>query len=227
MSFQEFVKELQGNRIEGELVKTVFYSLLTSFVFLTAVYFLLRSTIPDLASKYGLFLFFAALSYAVIVPAVRQVRAYKEFGCMAGMMIGMMIGAVSGFLAGFYVGATNGMFIGGVFGIAVGVFLGIWNGNCCGIMGVMEGIMAGFMGGLMGAMTSVMTLNDHLHLMSVIIFAVNAVILLGLNYMVYQEMKESERQRKEDHFFTVILTFVLMVLTALVMLFGPRSALFG
>ena len=221
------MKELQGNRVEGELVKTVFYSLLTSFVFLGVIYFVLGNSVPDFISEYGFFLFFAALSYAVIVPAVRQVRAYKELGCMAGMMAGMIIGAAAGFLVGFTVGATNGMFVGGVFGMAVGIFLGVWNGNCCGVMGVMEGIMAGFMGGLMGAMTAVMTLNDYLLWMGGIVFLVCAVMLSGLHYMVYKEMRESERQKKEDHFFTIVLTFVLMALTTAVIVFGPRSALFG
>jgi hypothetical protein len=226
MVWKEFIRELNGNRVEGELVKTIFYSLLTSIVFLGVIYFLLRNQIPDFIDRFGFFLFFSALSYAVTLPAVRQVRAYKELGCMAGMMIGMMIGAAAGFLAGFAIGATNGMFIGGVFGMAVGIFLGVWNGNCCGVMGVMEGIMAGFMGGLMGAMISVMTLNDYLRIMAGVVFIVCAIMLLGLNYMVYKEMRESGRQRKEDHFFTVVLTFALIALTTAIMIFGPRSGLF-
>ncbi len=226
MSFRAFVKELQGNRVEGELVKTVFYSLLTSFVFLAIVYFLKFRYIDGFLGKYGLPIFLSALSYALIVPSVRQVRAYKEMACMSGMMVGMTTGMIAGFLSGFYVASTNGMFIGSIFGMAVGITLGIWNGKCCGVMGLMEGIMAGFMGGLMGAMTAIMLLNDHLKAISVIVYVILAGIILGLNYMVYFEMRENERQRKEDHFFTFFITFILIALTTWLIVFGPRSGLF-
>src|SRR3989344_2295025 len=206
MTLKNFVKELNGNRVEGELIKTVFYSLITSAVFLVIVYYIKLNTIPDFIPKYGFFIFLAALSYAIITPAIRQVRAYKEFLCMSGMMIGMTLGMIAGFLPGFYVGATNGIFVGSVFGIITGLIIGIWNGKCCGIMGAMEGMMAGFMGGLMGGMTGIMMLNDHLKAAAAIIFLVCAIITLGLNYMIYKETKESERQLKEDHLFTIILT---------------------
>ena len=40
MSFKEFVKELNANRrVEGELVKTIFYSLVTSIVVLGLIYY--------------------------------------------------------------------------------------------------------------------------------------------------------------------------------------------
>ena len=52
--------------------------------------------------KYGFFIFFSVLSYALVLPAVRQVKAYKEMPCMSGMMVGMTLGMVSGFLLGFY-----------------------------------------------------------------------------------------------------------------------------
>ena len=226
MSFRTFVKELQGNRVEGELVKTVFYSLLTSVIFLALAYFLKFRYIDGFLGKYGLPLFFSALSYAIIVPTVRQIRAYKEMACMSGMMVGMTTGMIAGFLPGFYVASTNGMFVGSMFGMAVGITLGIWNGKCCGVMGFMEGIMAGFMGGLMGAMTAFMLLNDHLKATSIIVYAISAVIVIGLNYMIYFEMKENERQRKDDHFMTFLITFILIVITTWLIVFGPRSGLF-
>ena len=171
-------------------------------------------------------LFFSALSYALIVPAIRQVRAYKEMACMSGMMVGMTTGMIAGFLPGFYVASINGMFIGSIFGMAVGITLGVWNGKCCGVMGAMEGTMAGFMGGLMGAMTAFMLLNDHLKSTSIIVFAISSVIILGLNYMIYFEMKEHERQRKEDHFMTFLITFILIAITTWLIVFGPRGGLF-
>jgi hypothetical protein len=146
---------------------------------------------------------------------------------MSGMMIGMTIGMISGFLAGFFIGATNGMFYGIVFGIAVGIFMGVWNGKCCCIMGIMEGLMAGFMGGLMGAMTSVMLLNDHLKLASAIVFAISAVIMFSLNYMIYGEMKENKSEMKESHWIVVLLSAILTGITIWLMVYGPRSVLFA
>ncbi len=171
-------------------------------------------------------MFFAILSYALIIPSAKHVNVYGEFPCMSGMMIGMTIGMVSGFLAGFYVGATNGMFVGGVFGMSVGILLGVWNGKCCGIMGVMEGIMAGFMGGLMGAMTVLMMFNDNLKLAGIIVFFILGIVLFGLNYMVYKETREVEKKNKQDEFFTIFWSLLLTALTIIIMVFGPRSVLF-
>src|SRR3989344_3365080 len=226
MSFNLFLKELNGNRVEGELIKTVLYSLITSFGILAILYLFSFRFIENFIPKYGLYLFLAAISYAFILPSVRQVRAYKEFACMSGMMIGMTIGMISGFLSGFYIGATNGMFYGSIFGMAVGVYFGILNGKCCGIMGFMEGVMAGFMGGLMGAMTAVMMLNDSLKLAGIIVFIISGVILIGLNYMIYKETKENERQIKEDYAFTIFASLILISITTWLMVLGPRSVIF-
>ena len=227
MSLKEFIKELNGKGVEGELIKTIFISLATSFILIGILYFLKLRYIENFIPKYGFYLFLAILSYAFILPSIKHVRAYREFGCMSGMMIGMTIGMVAGFLSGFYVGATNGMFIGSVFGMAIGIFFGVWNGKCCGIMGEMEGIMAGFMGGLMGAMTSIMLLNDNLKAASIIVFVISAFILFGLSYMIYNETREIEREHKDDGFFTIFWSFLLTSITALIIIFGPRSALFG
>ncbi len=226
MTIKNFIKELRGNEAEGELVKTVLISIIASFLILGILYFLKLRYIDSFVGKYGFFLFFAILSYALIMPSVRYVRAYGEFACMSGMMIGMTIGMISGLLSGFYVGATNGMFIGSIFGMVVGILFGAWNGKCCGIMGVMEGIMAGFMGGLMGAMTSLMMLNDNLRTAGVIIFIISAIVLFGLNYMIYKETREMQRKHRDDEFFTIFLSVLLTAITAFIMVFGPRSALF-
>ena len=173
------------------------------------------------------FLFFALLSYSIILPSVRQVRAYNQFNCMSGMMIGMTVGMMSGFLTGYLIGATNGMFIGGVFGMIVGIGLGIWMGSCCGVMGFMEGIMAGFMGGLMGAMTAIMLLNDNLKAMTVIVFIICSIILIALNYMIYQEKKENQRENKESHLTLIGLSGILMALTIWLMIYGPKGGVFN
>ena len=226
MSFKRFIAELNGNRVEGELIKTIIYSLLTSLFFFVIIYFVRLRYIENFFPKYAMALFFLAVSYALISATTRQVKAYQGFACMSGMMIGMTAGMM-GFLPGFYIASTNGMFIGGFFGVAVGMFLGIWNGKCCGIMGVLEGMMAGFMGGLMGAMTAFMLLNDHLKLASLLVFIISAAILFGLNYMIYLETKETARERKESQITTIVLTIALIVISTYLMLFGPRSAIFS
>jgi hypothetical protein len=226
MSFKEFTKELNGKRVEGEIVKTIFVSLLTSFVFLGILYFIKLKDIGNFLPKQGFYLLFAVLSFALVMPAIRQVRAFKEFPCMSGMMIGMTIGMIISFLSGFYVGATNGMFYGGFFGTVIGMIFGARSGKCSGIMGVMEGLMAGFMGGLMGAMTSVMMLNDNLKVASVLVFLIGGIIMVGLNYMVYKETKNEERKVHEGQFFTVVWSFILTAVTTWLMVFGPRSLLF-
>lgn len=226
MTFKEFTKSLTGNEVEGELIKTIFISLLTSFLIIGIIYFIQLKEIESFASKYGFYLFFSVLSYALIIPSIKQVRAYKEFPCMSGMMIGMTIGMISGFLSGFYVGATNGMFYGSVFGMLIGISLGIWNGKCCGIMGIMEGMMAGFMGGLMGGMTAIMMFNENLKAATVIIFLISAILLLGLTFMIYKETREIERKHRDDEFFEIILSAILTFITIWIMVFGPRSVLF-
>jgi len=227
MSFKEFIRELNKDRVEGELIKTVFISLLSSLVLLGIIYYLSLKYIDNFIPKYGFYLVFALLSFAFITPAIRQIRAYGQFACMSGMMVGMTIGMISGFLPGFYIGATNGMFVGSVFGMFIGITFGVWNGKCCGIMGIMEGVMAGFMGGLMGAMSSVMMINDNLIAAGVIVFLISSFILFGLNYMIYKEYKESKRIYTEGQFFTIITSLVFTAITTWLMVFGPRSPLFA
>ncbi len=226
MTLKEFRSSLNGKDAEGEIIKTIFLSLLTSLVTLGILYYLKLRYVSDFIPKYGFALFFTILSYALILPAVRQVRAYKEFSCMSGMMIGMTIGMIAGFLPGFFIGSTNGMFYGSVFGMAIGILFGAWNGLCCGVMGFMEGIMAGFMGGLMGAMSAVMMLNDNLKIAGVIVFIICAVILFGLKYMVFTESRQMERKHKDSEMFIILWSFVLTVITIWLMVFGPKSGLF-
>ena len=227
MTAKEFIGELNGKEVEGELIKTFLYSFIISIAILGIVYFVKFRYIDGFLGKYGLYLLLASISLALITSMIRQVRAYKEFACMSGMMIGMTAGMISGFDIGLYLGATNGMLYGSILGMLVGIFIGIWMGKCCGIMGVMEGLMAGFMGGIMGAMTAVMMINDNLKVAVVIISIVTWVILILLNYMIYKEMKENERQRKEDHTITILLTIILIFIVTWFMIYGPRSALFG
>lgn len=226
MTFKNFIKGLNGEGVEGDLIKTIFISLISSFLILVIFYFLVLKNIEEIIPKYGFYLFFSILGYSLLISSINYVRAYREFACMSGMMIGMTMGMIAGFISGFYVGSTNGMFWGSVFGIIIGIFFGIENGKCCGIMGIMEGIMAGFMGGLMGAMTAIMMFNDNLLSFGVIAFIISAVILVGLNFMIYKETKEREREKESDPFFVVFWSILLTTLTVWIMVFGPRSLLF-
>ncbi len=224
MSVKEFLKYVSE---EENLFRTLFISLLASFSILALFYFFGLKNINNFIPNYGIYLFLAVLSYSLILLSARHVRTYREFACMSGMMIGMTIGMIAGFLSGFYIGATNGMFWGSVFGMTIGILFGAWNGKCCGIMGTMEGIMAGFMGGLMGAMTAIMMLNDNIKYMAVIVFAVSSIILFGLNYMIYKETREITQKNKENVFFIIFWSILLTTITILMMIFGPRSVLFG
>ena len=68
-NLKQFIKELNGNRVEGELLKSSFYSLVTSFVVFFAIYFLfLRGGSFD---NKVFFIFLSILSYALILPAIR------------------------------------------------------------------------------------------------------------------------------------------------------------
>jgi hypothetical protein len=226
MTLKDFTKALNSDGIEGELIKTIFVSLITSFIILAILYQTKLKFIENFIPRYGFYLLLSILSIAIVIPAIRQVRAFKTFPCMTGMMIGMTIGMMIGFLLGFFAGATNGMFWGGFYGTAVGILFGVWNGKCCGIMGVMEGTMAGFMGGLMGAMTAVMMYNDNLKAAAILVFVICASIIFGLNYMIYTETRGAERTHRESQFFTVLWSFILTATTTWLMVFGPRSVLF-
>lgn len=223
MSFKKFMKALGNDEIDGEIIKTVFYSLIVSFITFGILYYLKLKDVDNLFTKYGFFLFFAFLSYAIIIPAVKQVASFKEFPCMSGMMVGMTIGMISGFLPAYFVGATNGMLYGSLLGMIIGISFGIYNGKCCGVMGILEGTMAGFMGSLMGAMTAIMIVNDSVKVMGVIVFIVCGIIMISLNYMVYKESSMLERKEKDGQFSTIVLSFILSVVTIWLVVFGPRS----
>ena len=187
MNLQKFIAELSGARVEGELIKTFFISLISSLAVLVLAWVVRLRFIEGFWSDYGLLTGYAVLTYALLVPAMRQIRAYGQFACMTGMMIGMTLG----------------------------------------MMGYMEGIMAGFMGGIMGAMTSVMMLNDHLRAAALIVTGISAFIIISLNVLVHQEMEKESRQNHEGQSRTIILSAALTAATIWIMVFGPRSGLFG
>lgn len=227
MDFRSFLKETTGKRVEGELLSTVLYSLLTSFALVGILYIIKLRFIETFITDQAIFLFFALVSFALVIPSVRHVQAYRELPCMAGMMVGMTSGMIAGFLFGFYVASTNGMFIGSVYGMTLGIIIGVWNGKCCGVMGIIEALMAGFMGGLMGAMTAYMLLNDHLRTTAVIVFVISAVIMSLLHYMIYVEMRMMQRKLRLDQFMTILASLLFAALTTWIIVFGPRGGIFA
>jgi len=125
--------------------------------------------------------------------------SYKtEIPCIVGMMVGMTFGMQSSMMIGTIIGATNGIFIGSVVGVLVGVIVGALNGKCCGIMGVMEGMMAGLMGGTMGPMIAFMMQFDRLFMFMPFFMIINVLILLGLSYMLYEEVVEENPTVKRE-----------------------------
>lgn len=225
MSFKLFLKELSGNRVEGELIKSAFYSFIISAIIFLLFYFTKLKELGTLSTTAISMSILAVLSYSFLSPTIRQVKAYGQHKHGEGMMIGMTIGMLAGFLSGFFVGATNGMFVGSVFGMLVGICLGVYLGSCCGVMGVLEGAMAGFMGGLMGAMTAVMTLTDHIIILGIFIFLISAFITVSLSYMIYLSSK-NRKYNSQSYSKEVIISTILFLLTIIIMVFGPRSFLF-
>ena len=230
MSFKAFVSEvLNGKGTEGNLIRVIFSYLATSLVILGALYFSKFRYVDNFLSNYGFFLFFGVVIYAFVSGVLYQVKQIGMFPCMSGMLIGMTLGMIAGFVPGYVVAATNGMFVGAVFGMAFGIFVGMISGSrCCGVMGFLEGIMSGFMGGLMGAMTAFMLFNDNLRASTVVVSFISMIILIALNYMIYLEGKQLESKRKNTGLlFTIVFTFVSIVLTTWIMVYGPRSGVFG
>ena len=216
---------------EKSLIKTAIYTLMFLTLIEVISYYGFFRNVPDFFSRYGYYLIFLIISIVINSVAVWHVKAYKHsFSHMSGMMIGMTIGMSSGFSVGLIIGATNGMFIGSLAGLIIGMIIGGYVGNCCGIMGVMEGMMAGLMGGIMGAMTSVMTLNDNLKAFVPILTISMSIIMFGLIVMIYQEeiAKKKDIDYKGFDFLPFItVNFIITIALTFLMIYGPRSFLFG
>ncbi len=228
MNFRRYLEDIkQSNRLEREVI-LIAIGILISLVLLELIaYFGFFKNIPDFFSKYGYYIIFLIISVVITGASIWHAKAYgNRFSCMTGMMIGMTTGMISGFLIGILIGATNGMFIGSVAGILVGMSVGIWTGNCCGAMGTMEGMMAGLMGGLMGAMTSLMLLNDNLKLIIPILVLASLIILIGLDYTIYKEARNA-KFNKYEYFPYITFCFIITIALTFLMVYGPKSALFG
>ncbi len=179
------------------------------------------------ASKALPFMGFGSIGIALGLLSIGHIRPYGRQTCQAGMMLGMGVGMMLGFLVGALFGATNGMFIGSVLGMLVGMGLGAWIGRCCGAMGVLEGLMGGLMAGTMGAMLTVMLFNDHQLEFMVFLWAVCAVILGLLSYMLFEENGLAPKTARVDVWKFLLLGVLLTLVTDYLLLFGPKSPLAG
>ena len=195
------------------------------------VYWGLFNSSAEILPKYGWWFFYSALSVVAIGSAMWHFQSYRgTITSMTGMMIGMTFGMQTGFLIGTILGATNGMFVGSLAGMLSGVLVGWYNGKCCGIMGAMEGMMAGIMAGLMGAMTGVMLLVDHIFLFMPVFMALNLLVLIGLSYLLFEEMVEGNNTiKKQPAEFLTFFLFCFLALSILmaIMIFAPKSGITG
>jgi len=233
-SFSERWKDFRENPDKYELERKGIGYAIGVFVILSLLeyvaYIGFLQNIPDFLSTYGIWLLYINLSVSALGLGIWHVFAYEaKVTCMVGMMIGMTIGMQSGLMIGAIIGATNGFFIGALTGMLLGVGVGIFTGRCCGIMGVMEGMMAGVMGGTMGPMITVMMFTDHIHWFMPFYMIINLIIILGLSYMLFEEVVEHREVATKPLDFTtfasacVAATFVLVV----IMIYAPKSLLFA
>jgi hypothetical protein len=89
-------------------------------------------------------------------------------------------------------------------------------------------MMAGVMGGTMGPMISLMMLTDHLDMFMPFYMIINAIIVIALPYMVYEEVVEGKQVEKNPADFMTFAGIALIAAAVLIaiMLLGPKSLLF-
>lgn len=216
--------------IEKKILQTAIISLAVVFLVQYIASFSLFSSVP-FWQKYSVYTIYLALTVVATMITLWHLSAYKETVThMAGMMTGMTAGMMSGFAIGAIVGATNGMFIGSLVGVLLGMTIGAYAGKCCGIMGVMEGMMAGLMAGTMGPMISVMMLNDNLVYFMPLLVGSSLLIMGGLTYMMHKEemlKKLPVKYASIEYLSFVTICFLLTLGISFLMVFGPKSYLFG
>jgi hypothetical protein len=71
-----------------------------------------------------------------------------------------------------------------------------------------------------------MTLADHIKILGVTILVISALILIGLNYMVYVESKGKKSASEVSLAKLLVWDAILTVATILIMVMAPRSFLF-
>ncbi len=235
-SFSERWKDFKENTHKYEtVIEAIQYGFLAFIILLAldAVAFVgfLDSAIPNFFSHYAWWLFYLDLSVASIGATIWYMSSYKgNVTCMTGMMIGMTVGMQSGMMIGAVVGGSNGFFTGAIVGMTVAVIAGTLTGAVCGIMGAVQGMMSGVMAGTMGAMITIMMFTDHVLIFMPYYMLINVVILLGLIYLFYEEVVEGKKNVKiksSDFMTFVSACIIITTILTLIMIYGPKSPLFG
>ena len=226
---KDFLSNKKKYSIEYRMLK---YSM-ALFVLIIAMeatgYLLLFSQNPEFLARYWPWVLYLDIAVVALAASVWHLHSYRaKFTTMVGMMIGMTHGMLAGMMFGTIIAATNGLFLGATLGMVLAVSVGIYNGKCCGIMGVMEGMMAGVMGGTMGGMIGTMFALDHLQLFMPLFMLMNLIILLGLSYMLFEEVVEHNVKTTPAPINFLVLFFsatLLLFLFLGVMLYGPRTGI--
>ncbi len=224
-AFGTRVKDFCSNTKKYAVEHTLLRYIVVVFVLFLLVDFLLIYYTG--ATQYAWWLVYLSVSVVALAGAVLHFKAYTaHYTCMVGMMIGMTVGMQTGMLIGAVLGVTNGFFTGALVGMLLASAVGAYCGSCCGVMGIMEGVMAGIMGGTMGAMITVMMVNNNLLYFMPPFVVLNLVVLVGLSYMIFEEVVEDNAQVvARAPTFTQFFTVCALVFLALVviMLYTPAS----
>ena len=227
--FKDFRKNSQKYAVERMMLKNTILTLAIFFALDAFAYISFLKAIPDFWTKYGWWMLYTNVTVVSIGAAIWHIKSYKaNVTSMVGMMIGMTFGMQTGMMLGTIIAATNGLFVGGLVGMVLAVAVGFYNGKCCGVMGVMEGMMAGVMGGIMGSMIGTMFKVDHILWFMPPFMLFNLIILLGLSYMLFEEVVEhNPATKKEPIDFTTFFFATLIVSCALnaLIIYGPRTGL--
>ena len=223
---KEFVLNKEKYKIEYLMLKNIAMTFIGLLILDALLIYFKSVSDPLFFGKYVWWLFYLTISVVAIMGAIWHFKAYKtQYTCMVGMMVGMTIGMQTGFMIGAVIGATNGFFIGAIVAMILGCIVGAYCGSSCGIMGIMEGLMAGLMGGTMGPMITVMMFNEKIFWFMPIYMAINIIILIGLIYMIFEEVVEDREVAAKPMSLNAFFYICLAALAALsaIMIYAKPS----
>lgn len=223
-----FKENKQPYKVELLGIKNSIIIFTTLIILFLIFYFALFKNIDNFLTNYGWWIFYLIISIVSIGIALWHYTAYPtKVTCMVGMMIGMTFGMQTGMMVGAIIGATNGFFWGAMIGMILGTSVGAITGKCCGVMGIMEGAMAGVMSGTMGPMITVMMFSDHVLWFMPFYMIINIGIIIGLSYMLYEEVIEGKRIRAKplDSLTLLSISLIVAALLMIFIVYGPSSAL--
>ncbi|MBI2668643.1 hypothetical protein HYX14_02260 [Candidatus Woesearchaeota archaeon] len=225
---QEFVSDRAKFHLEWQMLQYMGLTFLLLLLLAAVLYVAVWKDLPRFWTKQGIWILYLIITVVFTGGAIWHLKAYRaKIDSMTGMMIGMTVGMQTGMMLSVIIGSTNGMFMGGLLGMVFAVAMGVYTGKCCGIMGILQGAMAGVMGGTMGPMIALMMRNDHILWFMPPFMIINVLILLGMSYMLYEEVVEkTEKIEKTPMDFGTFFSYCLIVtiVFGLVISFGYKSA---